>query len=241
VNRDGLAYIKIPAGGFDMGCLAGDDECDSNEKPLRHVTLSKPFWIGETEVTVGAFKRFKQLTELTWWHPTGPPTNPTWKFEDHPVVYVTLDHSIEFCKWAGGRLPTEAEWEYAARGGRKGQKYPWGNEISHDDANYQGIGGNDRWDGTAPVAKFKPNGFGLYDMAGNVQERIQDWFSSYDPKQSKDPLGPSPKDTWVRGHVSRGGSWRSRPQDLRTSSREPIAYAEGFDYVGFRCVLEVVR
>ena len=113
--KDGLKYVWIPAGTFVMGCSPGDHECFDDEKPSHRVTISKGFWLGQTEVTVGGYKRFVTVTGRQM--PSAPLFNSGWENDGMPITDVTWNDAHDFCIWAGGRLPTEAEWEYAARGG----------------------------------------------------------------------------------------------------------------------------
>ncbi|MET3174629.1 UNVERIFIED_ORG: sulfatase modifying factor 1 [Arthrobacter sp. UYCu721] len=148
-----------------------------------------------------------------WARPTGPGSD--WKdIPDHPVVHVSHQDALAYCRWAGRRLPTEAEWEYAARGGLNGKRYAWGNELTpggeHRCNIWQGTfpTTNAREDGhlgTAPVRSFAPNGYGLYEMAGNVWEWCADWFlpKYYRNSPAENPQGP----TIGAGRVMRGGSY----------------------------------
>jgi len=209
-GKDGLEYAWIPAGTFQMGCVPGDGDCESDESPRHGVTLSRGFWLGRTAVTAGAYKRYVSAAGKAM--PEAPSFNAGWSKGDHPVVMVTWEEAKGFCDWGGGRLPTEAEWEYGARGGKEGMKYPWGNGITHEQANYgadeccSGLAsGRDQWVETSPVGSFPANGYGLYDMAGNVWQWCADWKGGYGSGAQTNPTGSSSG----TGRVLRGGSWSS--------------------------------
>jgi formylglycine-generating enzyme required for sulfatase activity len=224
-----LDWVKIPAGTFQMGCVPADNECSDNEKPRHAVTISKPFLMMIRPVTVAQYRRFAQATG----HAVA--LAPAFaQGDDDPVVDVVWGDAVAYCSWAGGRLPTEAEWEYVARGGKDGLKYPWGDSISHDDANFKGTGGRDRWKYTSPVGSFDANGFGLFDMAGNVWEWCADPYGEkyYASSPSIDPQGPPSGSS----RVLRGGSWDFDPKSLRISFRGWILPWGGCDSGGFRCV-----
>ncbi|MDP7281953.1 MAG: SUMF1/EgtB/PvdO family nonheme iron enzyme, partial [Candidatus Poribacteria bacterium] len=173
-------------------------------KKVKVLDASPSLWMDATEVTVGQFKKF--LSEAD--HPfDGELWNRVYIYsftDKHPMIYVTWFDATAYAEWAGKRLPTEKEWEFAARGGLTGKHYPWGDDanVARDYANYEDVVGKDKWDETAPVGSFKPNGYGLYDMAGNVWEWCQDW---YDEDQED--------------RVLRGGSWVSNTYYLRVVNR----------------------
>jgi formylglycine-generating enzyme required for sulfatase activity len=275
--RDGLAYVQIPAGEFLMGCVERDARCNPSERPQHKVRLRRAAWLGATEVTVGAVRRFTKATGfrtraeverrgrawvharnrwewidgLTWAAPLKPGQRApdTW-----PALQIGWTDAAAYCTWAGGRLPTEAEWERAARGGRDGEVFPWGNaerpevrgvlyangtdELTHGAYPSWSFfaGYRDGYADVAPVGRFAPNGFGLYDMAGNALEWVSDWYAEayFGRSPGIDPTGPSTG----QARVVRGGSWGSAPEQLRSSERghvEPDFWTATF---GFRCALE---
>ena len=156
----GIAWATIPSGTFQMGCVPGDPRCSSDEQPRHAVTISRSFELMTTEVTVGMFRS----------HGFEVDEQPVWsRSENHPVVVVTWSEANDFCAKIGGRLPTEAEWEHAARGGKEGFLYPWGDQAPSDAA---GVVNGAAFEGDAaqPVGQFAPNAFGVYDMIGNIDE-----------------------------------------------------------------------
>lgn len=253
-TRDGagLAYRWVEPGMFEMGCVAGDADCRDDERPARRVTIGQGFWMSTTEVTVGAFARFVEatgyvttaertgvggvLTAQAWenragasWRDPGFPQD-----ESHPVVLVSWDDAVAFCRWAGGRLPTEAEWEHAARAGRPGERFVWGTaaapvregrpQANVADRTAAGLSVpafdveyDDGWAWTAPVGSFGANAFGLHDMAGNVLE----WCA--------DARGDDHR-------AARGGSWNNPSGLLRVSRRSLFGRAATLNILGFRCV-----
>jgi formylglycine-generating enzyme required for sulfatase activity len=232
--QDGLPYVWIPAGSFTMGCSAGDDQCFSEEKPAHQVSISKGFWIGQTEVTIAAYEKFAGITFAgTTEDRTISANNPLSLTRDQhdaqsmPVVNVTWDEASDFCKWAGGRLPTEAEWEYAARAGSSTSRY---SEID-DIAWYEKNSGNT----SHQVGQKRANQFGLFDMLGNAWEWVNDWYDGkyYASSPELDPAGPATGQM----HGLRGGSWLNNSKLLRASDRGRSISDLRFNYFGLRCVL----
>jgi formylglycine-generating enzyme len=191
-----------------------------------------------------------------WRHPNGPESDIRGK-EKHPVVHIAWLDAIEYCKWAGKRLPTEAEWEFAARGGLKDQQYVWGGEFSPGGklmANtWQGKfpKENTSADGfheSSPAATYPANGYGLHDMAGNVWEWTADWYHPDYYKQSpkENPPGPTtsydPDEPGTMKRVTRGGSWMCADnycRGYRPSARMKTSPDTGLQNTGFRCVKDV--
>ena len=215
--KDGLTYIWIPPGSFMMGCSPGDTECYADEKPSHRVEITKGFWIGETPVTQEAYERV-----------TG--SNPShFKGLQRPVETVSWEDALKYCQTVGARLPTEAEWEYAARAGSTAARYGELDEIAWHTKN-----SNNQ---THDVQGKKPNGWGLYDTLGNVWEWVADWYgeSYYESSEARDPAGP--KDGTQR--VVRGGSWNDIPQIARASLRFRVEPVYRYFIIGFRCVGEL--
>ena len=248
--------VLIPAGTFQMG--SEDEEARDAQQPVHTVHLDA-FYMDVYEVTNAQFKafvdanpdwqkdriddRFHHGFYLDHWSGTDYPAGKA----DHPVV-VSWYAAMAYADWAGKRLPTEAEWEYAARGGLAGKKYPWGDTITAADANY--------WDSniqdTTPVGQYAANGYGLYDMAGNVWEWCLD---AYDAdfyavsENSRNPLAGGETVQELRENfatiptnsvrVLRGGSWSYDALWLRVAYRGLSTPAYSGDYEGFRCARAV--
>ncbi len=222
---DGLKYVWIPPGTFDMGCSPGDSECKYDEEPLHRVRINKGFWLGQTDVTVGAYHRFAESTGRRM--AAAPGINGG--IDDHlPMVNVSWEDAQAYCGGTGGRLPTEAEWEYAARGGSTQARYGPIDEIAWYVKN--------SGEGIHEVAQKRPNSFGLYDLLGNVWEWVDDWYGGtyYHGSPAIDPKGPSSG----ADRVLRGGSWVSYPKDVRVSVRGKTKRESGNPGTGFRCVWE---
>lgn len=196
-----------------------------------------------------------------WKHPQGPNSNLEGK-DDLPVVQIAWDDAVAYATWAGKRLPTEAEWEYAARGGvKKNTRYIWGNEFKvrgkfmantfTGDFPYRNSA-EDGYVGVSPVKAFPPNAFGLYDMAGNVWNWCSDFYSATVHQEQKshgvscDPAGPSktyaPHNPLAVEHVIKGGSYLCNPnycESYRPTARRGTPYDTGSEHVGFRCVKDL--
>ena len=211
--------VLIPAGEFQMG-----DSLDgmNNALPVHTVYLDA-FYMDIYEVTTAQYQKFMEATGYRFWY-----MEDIYDAPEKPVVGVSWFDAVAYAGWAGKRLPTEAEWEKAARGGLSGKRYPWGDEISHDDASGA--------DGTSPVGSFAPNGYGLYDMAGNVWEWCADWYDAdyYSSSPKRNPAGPSSG----KRRVLRGGSegLTPLPDLLRVAGRLSGNPTMGIGDLGFRCV-----
>ena len=197
--KDGLTYVWIPAGSFTMGCSPDDSECHDDEKPPHAEQIANGFWLGQTEVTQAAWAK------VEGGNPSG------FKGDQLPVESVDWSQAVAYCSAVGGRLPTEKEWEYAARGGTTGARYGSLDTIAW----YTGNSGAT----THPVRLKQKNALGLYDMLGNVWEWTAD--------DSDDGL-----------KTMRGGAWGYSPQVIRVSYRVRNEPTLQLSYIGFRCALE---
>jgi formylglycine-generating enzyme required for sulfatase activity len=265
-KTDAMTQVFVPGGEFTMG---GDFILTGYyiESPV-HLVFLDPFWIDQTEVTNTMFEAFvshssyqtdaeksgrsvvfdpetgKDLTipGADWKHPQGPDSNLS-NLVDHPVVHVSWNDALAYCKWVGRRLPTEAEWEKAARG-TDARTFPWGNEFDGTLLNSADVNLNVGWgnkvfdDGfqfTSPVRNY-PSGaspYGVLDMSGNVWEWVNDWASEsyYQSSPYSNPVGP------VSGafRVMRGGSWQDPEDGMRASFRGWVPGTK--NTIGFRCAL----
>lgn len=232
-SDDGGTMVHIPGGHSSMGSPPA--EGDSDEIPQRVVFISS-FYLDLYEITHEQFSRFVKTTHFP--RPVIP------YFEDDlflvnqpelPVVGVSWEHANEYCKWIGKRLPTEAEWEKAARGDRP-LKWPWGNTFSEEFLNSEGK--VDGYQYSAPPGKFEKgrSPFGVYDMAGNVAEWVADW---YDPDFYQEGVFRNPKGPAQGKHrVYRGGSWNDSSANIRTAKRFAAAPHQSGVTIGFRCAMD---
>jgi formylglycine-generating enzyme required for sulfatase activity len=251
---DGLKYVWVPPGTFTMGCSPGDNECYDFEKPTNLVSISKGFWLAQTEVTVGAYKRFASAAGRQM--PPEPslegrPLNPGWSDESLPIVEVTWDDAQAYCRWVGGRLPTEAEWEYAARAGSTAARYDLLDDIAWfaDNSGAQHLDSQSLWkkdtqadfqkllnqngNNMHAVGQKRANALGLFDMLGNVWEWEGDWWDPryYRNIPPQDPTGP----TNGTERIMRGGSWMGGVRDIRVSLRNRRIPSDKDIDLGFRC------
>jgi formylglycine-generating enzyme required for sulfatase activity len=235
-GKDGAPMMLVPAGDFTMGSKEGVDE-----QPVHRVSLDA-YYMDKYEVTVGQYAKFLEAKFLEATSPgvPKPETPPYWDLMNtslalkRPVAHVNWTGADGYCRWAGKRLPTEAEWEKAARG-TDGRMYPWGNEPPTELlANF----GKKDWSNhkvTVPAGLLKDgkSPYGIYDLAGNVYEWVSDWYEKdyYKNSPSKNPKGPE------RGEdkVVRGGSWNSPLEHLRSTIRFGYTPAFSRDILGFRC------
>ncbi|MBI5957450.1 MAG: formylglycine-generating enzyme family protein [Chloroflexi bacterium] len=215
---DGVEMVMVPAGCFEMGSAENENKAEA--QPIHTVCFDVPFWLDRYEVSNAQFKQFGGNAGLV---------ASRWSQADHPRERVTWHAARRFCEKRGGRLPTEAEWEYAARG-PEGWLYPWGNTFVGENTVYGDTSGGE----TAPTGS-RPAGaswVGALDLTGNVWEWLADWYGPYPTDPQVNPTGPAEGDH----RVVRGGSWTIRdPLLLRATNRSRMLMHYTNGYVGFRC------
>ncbi len=222
----GPKMVTIPAGTFTMGDVWGGG--DSAETPAHQVRLTRSFALGKYAVTFDEYDRFVKATGRTF------PLNIGLGRGRRPVTDVSWNDAVAYCEWLAQqtgqqyRLPTEAEWEYAAQRGDKGEKWA-GASIEARLGEYAWYGRSDGGN-SHPVGEKQPNGLGLYDMSGNVWEWCRDWNDSYSQKPVVDPVGPDSGSY----RVLRGGCWRGPARGCRSVSRSRCAPGLRYDFLGFR-------
>jgi formylglycine-generating enzyme required for sulfatase activity len=243
----GAEMVLVPAGDFIMG----DDNENNNERPAHQVYIDS-FYIDKYEVSNEHYKTCVDAghcqppndvvsSEITDYY-----INP--KFDNYPVINIDWDMADKYCTWRDADLPTEAQWEKAARG-TDGRSYPWGNEFAGNEVNFCDVNCstywgnknyNDEYGNTAPVDSFLQgvSPYGIYNMAGNAWEWVADWYSEkyYQNSPSANPTGPTTGDY----RVLRGGSWFSTESQVRSSYRYGGSPTNGYIIaIGFRCAVDV--
>jgi len=214
---DGQIYVWIPPGSFAMGCSRGDNDCAPDELPVHTVRIRRGFWLARTEATNGQWVK----------HMKPAPRLDRAGTDSHPVVGMERVEAKEYCGKIGGRLPTEAEWEYAARAGSTDRYYDTLAQIAWFETNSD--------DQPHPVGQKEPNAYGLYDMLGNVYEWVLDrYYNKYDDTtdEIEEPLPPN------SSAVTRGGAWQVDAKGLRVSNRVDVPRDYADLDTGFRCALD---
>ncbi len=215
--KDGLPYVWIPPGRFTMGCSKDDKECKEDQAPPHEVEITKGYWMGQTEVTQAAYRRVTDKDPSEF------------KGAKRPVERVSWGEANDYCMKAGLRLPTEAEWEYAARAGSTATRHGELDEVAWH------LGNASRQ--THEAGGKLPNGWNLYDTLGNAWEWVADWYSQdyYQAGEGKDPKGPGSGTE----RVMRGASWGNSPENVSVFVRSRHEPALRLHHIGFRCAGEL--
>lgn len=256
--QENVETVFVKGGTFTMGCQSGKTECYSDEKVPHQVTLSD-FHIGKYEITVAQFEKFIEATNYKtdaekegWcyiWRQKGwkKKDDVNWKCDvygnpvtkenyNHPVIHVSCNDAKAYCEWLSKntgktyRLPTEAEWEYAASGGSQSGDFKYSGSNNIDDVAWYKKNSEIS---THAVGKKAPNELGIYDMTGNVWEWCSDWYGKYNSETQTDPLGPS----FGKDHVLRGGSWYNIEECGRNTNRNGNNPNYRGSRAGFRVVM----
>jgi eukaryotic-like serine/threonine-protein kinase len=268
--QDGMVMVNVPGGEFLMGAKVSEKRATDEERPL-HIVLVDNFWIDRTEVSNAMFATFieesgyqtdaekagwgyvwtkdgrTEAAGADWMHPQGQDSSLD-GLEEYPVMLVSWNDATAYCTWVGRRLPSEAEWEKAARG-IDGRFYPWGEEFDSSFANVDdeevfdeymvdcSASGCDGYAKSSPVGSFEAGAspYGVLDMAGNLWEWTADYYERfyYTKASSNNPQGPAEGDR----HVLRGGSWLNSDYDISTTYRAGNIPDYRSDKLGFRCVV----
>jgi len=227
--KDGMSLLYVPAGNFLMGSTDADPNVHGNEKP-QHTVYLDAYWIDRTDVTNAMYAKCvsaaacNQPTNLTSYNRSSYYGNS--QLDNYPVIYVNWNMADTYCKWAGRQLPTEAQWEKAARG-TDGRTYPWGNDLPNSAL----LNSNNSVGDTTAVGSY-PKGaspYGALDMAGDVWQWVADWYDPYLGNTVSDPA----YGRWYR--VVRGGSWDYNDYYVRSAGRDWFMPVSALDYLGFRC------
>lgn len=221
-EQPGDEMVFVPAGSFLMG---SEDAADT--KPVHEVFIDA-FYIDKCEVTNAQYMKFCEESDMDlpeFWGMARYSSGPD--FPNHPVMGISWSEAGDYADWCGKRLPTEAEWEYAARGGLTGERYPNGGSLDSTVANYW------KSDGPRPVGSYPPNGYGLYDMLGNVAEWCSDiyGYEFYGASPDSNPTGPEKG----KFRVIRGGGWHTGPGCSTVIFRNGLRSNWRDFSVGFRC------
>ena len=261
-----VEMVYAPAFHLDMGstdeqllaalelCGEGESACRERferEQPAHHVLLLRGFWIDRTEVTLGQYRQCVAAGACQPPAESGSHTRESYyddsAYEDYPVIHVSWNAAAAYCEWAGARLPTEAEWEYAARSWNE-SLFPWGDELDGTRLNFCDLNCANEWaDGTiddgyadtAPAGSY-PDGASwcdALDLAGNVAEWTADWYAAYPSERESNPTGPDSGEY----KVVRGGSWALAALNARPTDREFHLPGDWSDDLGFRCVLDEAK
>jgi len=242
---DGMPQVCVPAGEFWMGALENDQQAESDEKP-RHLVSLEAFWIDRTEVTNEMFAKcvaagacHERTSSPYLWGvrlPNGTPYYGEVTYRDDPVIMLDSDEALAYCRWVGRRLPTEAEWETAARGTDE-RLYPWGANLDCKHAIYLGC---EKEQAPASVTSYTlgSSPYGALNMSGNLWEWTADWYeaNSYSQASIQNPTGSASGEF----RTLRGGGWHSNPAQLRVTNRstgKPEHSTDG--EIGFRCASSV--
>jgi len=247
-TKDEMVLVYIPAGEFEMGSSKAEDP--EEERP-QHIVYLRDYWIDKTEVSNAQYARCVADSEAC----TKPAYNYSAtrgsyyddsQYADYPVIFVSWSQAAAYCEWVGRRLPTEAEWEKAARGS-DGRIYPWGNSFDGTLANYCDVNCQLDWKDTrfddgygdvSPVGKYLQgaSNYDVLDMAGNVYEWVADWFSESFPRSdARNPKGPDSG----TGRVLRGGGWYDPAKRISATKRMYASPGNRADDIGFRCASDV--